>query len=68
MEDKVIALINTAYKILTWISLILAIVLLLFTIRVHKDMEKERKIEQRILEQTVNRLIEKRLTRPIKGS
>jgi len=65
MDDKVIAFINTAYKVLIWIALFLTIVLLFFTISVHKEMEKGRRFEQKLVEQTVNRLIEKRLTKPL---
>jgi len=65
MEKKVVIVTNTVYKILVWIALIMSIVLLVFTIRVHKDMEKRRKFDQMLLEKTVNGLIEKRLVKPL---
>jgi len=66
MEERALKYINIVYKILIWIVLFTNIILLTFTIRVHKEMEQERKENQAYLEQVVNQLVEKRLKQPIK--
>jgi len=65
MSKKLIQIINMCYKVLVWSLFISNIVLTMYTIRLHKDMQIQRKLNQKQLENTVNQLISKRLTKPL---